>query len=815
MGIELNWQTKIVISLMIFFVFQCFTVAQSFADPAQFPKPIQLNKADIGLKFYPQILILEDAENNLSPDNVYQKILIGSASRLPSEVPNFGITKSAFWFYFEIDTISQDKNWNLLIEHHLIREVDIHQLEDGIWRPKLYSGTSRPWLNRKIDNAYFIYPFEQTNKKQVFLLRVLNKDPLIVPLSFISAENLQKKLSFSHWISGLYWGLIMGLILYNSFLYISTQQKSYLYYVIYTISFAGYLLIHEPWSHSFAFSDQLWLSDNGIHLSIPLIMACALYFTINFLNIEKFFPRVFKIGKMIIFWCLLLLLAAPWMEPTFHTKLMMITLQFFSISIILVAIKAWQKGCVDAPFFLFAWSFLIAGALTTNLMYFGVLPFNWFTASASNIGGCVEMLLLSFALASSINRTRKQQKATESAHYKMLKEHVTSLAKTNQYKDNFLNIISHELRTPLHGIRASLDLVLEKIKNKDTEKEFALLDSSAAEMERRISDLLIFTDLGSGKFQLNNKPFEPRSLIDELQSKFKLLAEDKCLGWQFSCDENLPKWLIGDQQYVKLIYSQLLDNAIKFTTTGYISTFFDVTSNGVLQVNIRDTGIGFEEASLEELDQAFVQGNSAINRSSGGLGLGLTLCKQLVTLMHGNFSFESKIGVGTNVTVSIPAIITAKPQCLSSKQDELDSQNELSEVNTGQTEVVQKDTKILIVEDNHVNRMVMGNMIKHLGHQISFAENGQLGVDICQQQKFDLILMDCQMPVMDGITATKIIRKEGLNQETPIVAVTANAMSSDNEICLNAGMNQHLPKPVRLNDLTASIKYWIELSNVN
>jgi signal transduction histidine kinase/CheY-like chemotaxis protein len=770
-----------------------------------------LGKNDSQLSPYLNILAYEDTTGIQTAEQIFNKLSLVEGAPLKNDVANFWVTDSSFWFYFEVNNQSPQNNWQLLIEHHLIREVDLYRMNNSNWQLELQSGTARPWSQRLVENAYFIYPIEQKTKTQRYLLRVLNQDPLLVPYSFITQSKLQLKLNQALWTSGLYWGLLIALLAYNLFIFLSTKEISYLYYVLYVASFAGYLMVHESWSHKYAFSGINWLSNHAIHLSIPISLCFAFLFTSQFLNLKKELPKLHSICLYAISWNLFLLILYFFISSSFHSLLMMATVLIFAILIIYISIASWTNRNPDAPFFLLAWSFLISGAVITNLMYSNILPFNWFTASASHIGASGEMLLLSFALAAKINRVHQQKANADFEHQKILKENLHLLDKSNQIKDRFLNVISHELRTPLHGIRASLDIVVDKQKDDKVAKELALLDSSAEEMERRVTDLLVFTDLASGSFKLNYSAFNSKDLIETLYQKFKRLAEDKCIMCQFSCDEMIPEWLVGDKQYLILIYSQLLDNAIKFTSTGTVSTFFDLNAQGELLVTIKDTGIGFKDNMFDKLDQAFEQADSSLSRERGGLGLGLTLSQQLVTLMNGRITIDTDVLEGAGISIELPLKEATKQQI----KEILDVKNASMKPNKVQQPkdlLTQIQKEILIVEDNHVNRMVIAHMVEHLGHKVTFARNGEIAVKLCQNQVFDLILMDCQMPVMDGIEATKIIRQNGKNKDTPIIAVTANAMSNDNNISLAAGMNQHLAKPVRLPELTLCINRWLNLA---
>lgn len=390
-----------------------------------------------------------------------------------------------------------------------------------------------------------------------------------------------------------------------------------------------------------------------------------------------------------------------------------------------------------------------------------------------------------------------------------LAECQTELAKeSNRSKGDFLANMSHEIRTPMNGIIGICDL-LNRTELTDNQKEYVnLLSSSGKNLLGIINDILDFSKIEAGKLQIEVIDFDFLSLINETSIAVEHKIVDKNVEFEIITSPDIPHILRGSALRIKQVLINLLGNAIKFTEKGTITLHTSVITekmNSVtVEFTISDTGIGISKENLEKLFAKFTQADTSITRKYGGTGLGLTISKQLVELMGGDISVESEEGVGTTFCFHLTL------------EKSLTSESELQAETVLDEDLWDKeDIKILLVEDNRVNRFIATKMLDVLHLKGDYATDGLEAVEALSQQEYDIVFMDMQMPIMDGITATKTIRDHSstvLNHDVYIIAMTANAMKGDDERCLTSGMNDYISKPVSIKDISDSVKRWKEQS---
>ena len=370
----------------------------------------------------------------------------------------------------------------------------------------------------------------------------------------------------------------------------------------------------------------------------------------------------------------------------------------------------------------------------------------------------------------------------------------------NHAKSQFLANMSHEIRTPLNGI-IGLTSLMDDIKLTGEQRSFIeKIRISGDHLLSLINDILDFSKIEAGELALEIIPFSFTDLVREVVSIFEPVAEKKGVAIEYAsanCDEMSFQ---GDPTRIKQILFNLVSNAIKFTAKGSVkitAKWQDAGAKGFLNISVSDTGIGIAQDKIEELFRPFVQADNSHARQYGGTGLGLVITKKLVELMGGTIGLESKIGEGS--TFSAQLFIDG--QSVAKKDLKIAS-------DTGHN--ISSNELILVAEDNEMNQQVVRAMLKRLNYELVIAPDGAKAFEAFQEREFSLVLMDCQMPHVDGFQATEMIRKfEGASQHTPIVAMTANAMKGDRDRCLKIGMDDYLSKPVRLPDLERILKKWI------
>ena len=600
---------------------------------------------------------------------------------------------------------------------------------------------------------------------------------------FLSWRNVQVSL-----VIGCF-GAVVALAFYNFFIGLWTRDKSYLYYSAYLVASL------VAWTSAFnALAD--WFSIRSHHMLIPpfflIVFFNTLYF-IHFLDLTNNHPKLTRLCYGFLGFTVVASLTFPLINPGLYMLLFQLTCVAWVVLALSCGIYRLRLGYKPARFFIAAFGVLFVGSFVSILPSLG----DGFAVRhhyiVTLITQTLEMLMLSLALADRINLMRNDKdKATAKANMidklTFQKEQEANLKlqqalliseKESKHKSDFLRMVSHELRTPLHSIMSSAEQwwVTE---NEESRRDLVdYISYGAARLRTQIDNLVILAETDDHNVTPSPSVFQLRPVLDRLcESSRSLLHENVVL--EMVCDQGLPVTCYGDVYLIEHLVRTVLENACQYTRRGKVDFCIGWDkSQQALEFSVVDTGCGMTREQEQIMFNEFVQVSRGLDRSSQGLGLGLTICYRLCEILSADFIIRSEVGVGTRLNIRLP-VVEKNVQVL----------NEIEGQPLG---------RILIVEDNLINAKVLLKIIEHLGYQGHIVMSGQEAISNLETNSYHVILMDIQMPIMDGLTATRWIRQRGIT--TPIVAVTANSDADVRRRCHEAGMNDLLVKPARRADI--------------
>lgn len=709
---------------------------------------------------------------------------------------NFGFTDTAYWIKLDISfdkDLSENKHWILEVSYPLLDSITFYR-QDGSTYSKHMSGDSIPFSERAIEYPNPVFHISNMPGEQVtHYLRVKSSSSLQVPMQLWSsdsfAENTGKKLL----VLGGFYGIMLVMILYNFFIFISIRNAAYLYYILYISAFTLFLASFNGLAFQYLWPD----SPRWGNISVPFFISVsgfgATLFTRKFLNTPNTTPFLDKILLAIFILSIASIITSITLEYKVAIRIAVLVALSFGITVLIVGSLCLIRGLRIARFFLLAWATLLVGIIIHALVSLGLLPTQFITLHADQIGAVIEVILLSFALADRINSFRIEKELFQ-------REAMSVLKQNNKAKDEFLATISHELRTPMNGIMNAMQLIRYTSLNKEQDGLVHIASQSSGNMLTLIDNILGFTEAQAGSLRLREEPFFVRELLNVLHARFQPVCKDKSIDFSINIENGIPDCLVGDEDKLQKLLGYFLDNSVKFTESGTIQLNIALNPTADnddfkwVQFDIVDTGIGIEEEDKKNIFEVFQQADGSFTRQYGGLGIGLSVAKQVSTLMGGTIKFESVLGKGTQVALTIPmqeGVSTPRPIPTESS-------------------LLPENTRILIVEDNHTNQIILKKMVETQGYQTKIAENGQVALETINEYSPHIILMDCQMPIMDGFTATQHIRQLAKPAcDIPIIAVTANVMTGDKQRCLEAGMDDYIKKPTNKNELKNRIEQWL------
>ncbi|HEO65598.1 MAG TPA: response regulator, partial [Spirochaetes bacterium] len=660
---------------------------------------------------------------------------------------------------------------------------------------------------------------KELSGEHFFYIRFESESSLKINTNIISSVDFTLEVNSDNYLLGLFYGLLLGILIYNSFLFCSTRDITYLYYVLFGFFFLLWTLVHDGTSSQYLWpSTSWWNKHSGLTTGI-LLAALALIFMRSILRTKTYTPKLDKFIISLIVSHLLLLALLP-----FSYKWILVLGVYFFVIIeltsIIASILVIKKGYRPAYYYLFSRLSFTIGVSIGFLENFAVLPPYTIFLYNRHISGFLNVLLLSFALADRYNILKQEKELAQT-------EAIDNLKKADQLKDEFLANTSHELKTPLNGIIGISESILDGVSGPVNEKQILLMNmviNSGKRLYNLVNDILDFSQLKQQDIILKRMSLPLKHLVDQVIQLSKPLVMSKSIRINCDVSNELPD-IYADGDRIQQILHNLLNNAIKFTEEGFIH-ISAVQKNEMVEINLTDTGIGIAEEELNKIFNAFYQASSSIARIYGGTGLGLAISKKLIELHGGEIKAQSVLGEGSQFTFTIPVSTSSARSSYEWTESEVSAVLLVEEDSMNIDSLVQpnngKRGKILAVDDDPINLQVIVNFLSSEGFTVVQALDGPTALEAFQKDDFDMLLLDVMMPRMTGYEVCEKIRLTHSKIELPIILLTAKNQIADLIKGMGHGANDFLPKPFSKGELLARMKthlsnsqYYKELKGVN
>lgn len=652
------------------------------------------------------------------------------------------------------------------------------QSDRVLWRK--VNGDDAPIKQRNVPTATLLQPVEFPPGETEVRIYVRTTSSASVPLYLGSAPAIMVKLASRSVFNGVFYGIATSVTFFAVIIFIVTREKIYFYFSSFAASTAFLMACFDGYAF-FLWPESLYWQHRSVFVFVSISMLYLSLFSRKSLEPWKHNSISDRLLRIILYFQTAFIAVVLFLPMGLALKLTalssLVIYSFFSI----VAITKAIKGQVSAYFYLASFLSLLLLGIVASLTAVGNFgSFHAMREVVLKLANGASLLLFSLGLAWRVRMLKAKEEETKR---KLLIAHTES-----QTKSEFLAQMSHELRTPLNAIIGMSD-ILAGTKLEPTQKKYLdIIQTSSNALLSVINSILDYSRLEANRIELAPQSVQVREMVHETVDMFK--AQNLKIDMRENVEADVPQWIMVDPHRLRQIFLNLLANAVKFTAHGSITLQCSMERHGEeqrLRFEVLDTGIGIPKNKQASLFNPFTQADASTARKYGGTGLGLSICRQLVELMGGEIGVVSTPDVGSCFWFKIPCVLG------SSKTEESQPQQLMPST--------PHNLKVLVVEDNKVNIKVITHILKREAIDPDIAERGAIAIKMLKENTYDLILMDCEMPEMDGYQTTQAIRKwECENQKEPtlIYALSAHALEEHRQRSTAVGMDGHLSKPIQI-----------------
>lgn len=729
----------------------------------------------------------------LKVDEVARLQAEGHFKPTPASYLQLGFTRGPVWLYFRIPPAGASQTRLLVINNALLDRIELFVDHGGRFERLWLVGDTLPYAHRPILAPGFVLPIMAGPDASHMYLKLSGESMVRLGLLLADEPGYLQRLHWQEILRGVMSGIVWSVALLALLAWGLARDALYGWFFAYAVS------MHLTGLIGFGHAYRWWPdSPDFQQMAISLAVAASgisyLRFARVVLGLAASAPRVDLLVKVESWLLLLFLLLVPFMSLALQTFL---AVAINSMAIAITLMWAWWCAAQRSgeKHWLFGASVLLMSILNWLQMPAGVYALIGleFTLLLFQLALSLNIALFAITLAYRFMAMREQAVASERQALRAVLQH--------QIKGDFMARMSHEIRTPLNGVMGMAQLLWDTPLNATQRKYLEMINSSGQMLADVVSDIADYTSIESGRVHLVRESFSVDALLEDLRRLFFSQSQEKPVRLLIERSTDVPLWLEGDLNRLRQVLVNLLSNAFKYTEQGQVTLGLSV-DNGRLCFAVSDTGMGISPENQRKLFEHFEQLDASTARRFGGTGLGLAICRQLVELMGGQIGVSSQLGAGSTFSFGVPLVLAQA------------AGGQAAEVLAADRQVV-GGLRVLVAEDNDINWLVTRGLLQKLGHSAIRACDGAEALRLLEgDARVDLVLMDCEMPVMDGLDATRRIRAAELSGHLPVIALTAHATEDYRLRCLAVGMDECLVKPVTLEVLWACLNRYAWLNHV-